>query len=44
MSYLPTKTAFRHGGYETMNTRIAPGGGEKIVKMAVNQLNKLFDA
>jgi len=29
--YIPTKKAFVEGGYETINSRVAPGGGEQMV-------------
>ena len=41
--YIPTKKAFDEGSYETVNSRIAPGGGEmmadaakRLTKMAYN--------
>ncbi|NIV02055.1 MAG: hypothetical protein GWN55_12190 [Phycisphaerae bacterium] len=41
--YIPTKKAFAEGSYETVNSRIAPGGGEimadaaiKLTKIAYN--------
>jgi len=39
--YIPTKKAFAEGSYETVNSRIAPGGGEMMVKTAVRLLKKL---
>ncbi|MCP4608184.1 MAG: TIM barrel protein [Planctomycetes bacterium] len=39
--YIPTKKAFAEGSYETVNSRIAPGGGEKMVKAAVRLLKEL---
>jgi len=33
--YIPTKKAFAEGSYETVNSRIAPGGGEMMVEAAV---------
>lgn len=41
IAYLPTKTAFREGGYETLNSRLAPGGGELLVESAIRQLQAL---
>jgi neutral ceramidase len=39
--YLPTRKAFVEGSYETVNSRIAPGGGEALVKAAVELLEAL---
>jgi hypothetical protein len=39
--YIPTKKAFAEGSYETVNSRIAPGGGEVMVKAAVRLLKEL---
>ncbi len=39
--YIPTKKAFAEGSYETVNSRIAPGGGEMMVEAAVRLLNAL---
>jgi neutral ceramidase len=39
--YLPTKKAFAEGSYETVNSRIAPGGGEMLVEAAARLLTKL---
>jgi len=39
--YVPTRKAFAEGSYETVNSRIAPGGGEMLVEAAVRLLNKL---
>jgi len=39
--YIPTKKAFAEGSYETVNSRIAPGGGEIMVKAAVRLLKEL---
>jgi sugar phosphate isomerase/epimerase len=33
--YIPTKKAFAEGSYETVNSRIAPGGGEMMVDAAI---------
>ncbi len=38
--YIPTKKAFDEGSYETVNSRIAPGGGEMMVDAAI-QLTKM---
>ncbi len=42
--YLPTKKAFVEGGYETVNSRIAPGGGEAMVETAIGLLRELHEA
>ncbi|MHC4741829.1 MAG: neutral/alkaline non-lysosomal ceramidase N-terminal domain-containing protein [Planctomycetota bacterium] len=39
--YIPTKKAFSEGSYETVNSRIAPGGGEKMAEAAIRLLNAL---
>jgi len=39
--YIPTNKAFAEGSYETVNSRIAPGGGEMMVKAAVRLLKEL---
>ena len=39
--YIPTKQAFSEGSYETVNSRIASGGGEKLVEAAVRLLENL---
>ncbi|MBE0534356.1 MAG: TIM barrel protein [Phycisphaerae bacterium] len=41
--YIPTKKAFAEGSYETVNSRIAPGGGEILVEKAVQLLKALHD-
>lgn len=33
--YIPTKKAFAEGSYETVNSRIAPGGGEMMADAAI---------
>lgn len=40
-AYVPTRKAFAEGSYETVNSRIAPGGGEKLVETAVKLLRSL---
>ncbi|MBN1489310.1 MAG: neutral/alkaline non-lysosomal ceramidase N-terminal domain-containing protein [Phycisphaerae bacterium] len=40
-AYIPTKKAFAEGSYETVNSRVAPGGGETIVAAAVKLLKEL---
>ncbi|HUT94707.1 MAG TPA: neutral/alkaline non-lysosomal ceramidase N-terminal domain-containing protein [Thermoguttaceae bacterium] len=39
--YVPTQKAFAEGSYETVNSRIQPGGGEMLVETAVRLLNDL---
>tara|TARA_R110002050_G_scaffold91784_6_gene192528 strand:- start:7453 stop:8820 length:1368 start_codon:yes stop_codon:yes gene_type:complete len=41
VNYVPNKTAFKQGGYEVENSRLAPGGGEMLDKMAIKMLNDL---
>lgn len=42
-AYIPTEKAFKEGSYETVNSRIEPGGGEKLVEAAVDLLTRLAD-
>jgi hypothetical protein len=42
--YVPTVKAFKEGSYETVNSRVQPGGGEKLVEAAVRMLKKLGDS
>lgn len=39
--YIPTKKAFAEGSYETVNSRIAPGGGELMADAAIRLLKEL---
>ncbi|MCX5654441.1 MAG: neutral/alkaline non-lysosomal ceramidase N-terminal domain-containing protein [Planctomycetota bacterium] len=39
--YVPTRKAFAEGSYETVNSQIAPGGGEMLVETAVRLLKSL---
>jgi neutral ceramidase len=39
--YIPTRKAFAEGSYETVNSRIAPGGGEMMVEAALRLLREL---
>jgi neutral ceramidase len=39
--YVPTLKAFKEGGYEVINSRFKAGGGEAMVKEAVQMLNEL---
>ncbi len=42
--YLPTKKAFAEGSYETVNSRIQPGGAESMADAAIMLLRELGDA
>jgi neutral ceramidase len=44
VAYVPTKKAFAEGSYETVNSRIAPGGGEVMVETAITLLKDLIDS
>jgi hypothetical protein len=37
-AYIPTRRAFANGDYETINSRLVPGSGERMVQSAVRQL------
>jgi hypothetical protein len=39
--YVPTRKAFAEGSYETVNSRVEPGGGEMLVDAAVKLLKAL---
>ncbi len=41
ISYVPDRQSFSQGAYETINTRIAPGGGEMLVETALNMLKEM---
>lgn len=41
IAYVPTRKAFSQGSYETINSRVAPGGGEMMVEAAINLLNEI---
>lgn len=41
VSYIPTEKAFAEGSYETVNSRIAPGGGERMADAAIRLLRGL---
>lgn len=41
--YVPTRKAFQQGSYETINSRIAPGGGEMLVDTANEMLEELYN-
>lgn len=38
IAYVPTQEAFKEGSYETINSRLAPGGGEMLVEEAIHLL------
>ncbi|MBI1901982.1 MAG: neutral/alkaline non-lysosomal ceramidase N-terminal domain-containing protein [Planctomycetia bacterium] len=40
-AYVPTKKAFAEGSYETVNSLVAPGGGEMLAEAALRLLNEL---
>jgi len=42
--YIPTRKAFVEGSYETVNSRIAPGGGELMAEAAIRLLKELDPA
>jgi hypothetical protein len=39
--YVPTRKAFVEGSYEVVNSRVQPGGGEKIAETAIRLLDQL---
>ncbi len=41
VAYVPTRQAFAEGSYETVNSRIAPGGGEVMTDTAIKLLKEL---
>ncbi|MCA1686877.1 MAG: hypothetical protein LC745_13090, partial [Planctomycetia bacterium] len=40
-AYIPTRKAFDEGSYEVVNSRVAPGGGERLVEAAIRLLKRL---
>jgi neutral ceramidase len=44
VAYVPTSKAFTEGSYETVNSRIAPGGGEAMTEAAIRLLQELRPA
>jgi neutral ceramidase len=42
-AYIPTTKAFAEGSYETVNSRVVPGSGERIVEAAVKLLKELAE-
>lgn len=43
LAYIPTQKAFAEGSYEIVNSRVEPGGGEKLVDVAVRLLKELVE-
>lgn len=41
IAYVPTREAFKQGSYETINSRLQPGGGELMVQTALALLKEL---
>ncbi|QDS86041.1 Neutral/alkaline non-lysosomal ceramidase [Rosistilla ulvae] len=39
--YIPTRGAFAGGGYEVINSAVAPGSGEMLIESALTQLREL---
>ena len=44
IGYVPRREDYENGGYEVVNSRLAPGGGEKIVETALGLLERLHQA
>jgi hypothetical protein len=44
VAYVPTRKAFAEGSYETVNSRLAPGGGEAMTEAAIRLLKELAPA
>lgn len=42
-AYIPTEKAFSEGSYETVNSRIVPGGGERLAQTAIQLLNDVAE-
>ena len=42
-AYIPTEKAFKEGSYEIVNSRIAAGGGERLVATAVELLKRVAE-
>lgn len=43
IAYVPTAEAFTRGGYETINSRLAPGGGELLADTAIALLQEMYE-
>ncbi len=41
IAYVPTKKAFAEGSYETVNSRVKPGGGEMLIETAIRLLKEI---
>lgn len=41
IAYVPTVEAFSQGGYEAINSRLAPGGGELLCEAAIELLHEV---
>ncbi len=41
IGYVPRREDYANGGYEVVNSRLAPGGGEQIVETALGLLKRL---
>jgi hypothetical protein len=41
LPYVPTEQAYKEGGYEQINSRLVPGGGEMMIHTAVKLLNNI---
>jgi len=41
IGYVPRREDYDNGGYEVVNSRLAPGGGEQIVETALDLLKRL---
>ena len=41
IGYVPRREDYGNGGYEVVNSRLAPGGGERIVEAALGLLKRL---
>jgi len=41
LAYVPTSKAFVEGAYEVINSRLAPGSGEQMVRAALKMLRQL---
>lgn len=42
VGYIPTRTAYPQGAYEVLSTRMAAGGGERLVDASLERLTRLF--
>ena len=40
-NYIPDRNGFSQGGYEAVNSRVAPGGGEMLVEAALELLREV---